>query len=304
MKIKLFPILLSFALISCGGSNEENSIDEENDAVEVVDSLQTESYVAGDMNVISTVYGNILALNLKRQGLSFLNAEKFTQDVSDHIANKTTGLQVDTLVSQLTRIQKATNNFAVMTDEQKSDAQEIFGTLFYFDFQKAPFFEELVVKNFGDGFVDSWNNGTQPSQEAYKVYADYNAKQASQKGDDFLAANAKRPEVKVTETGLQYEIIREGNGERPSDTNTVIAHYEGTLIDGTVFDSSYDRGEPTEFPLNRVIPGWTEGLQLMDIGSKYKLYIPYNLGYGAQGAGAQIPPYSALIFTIELKEIK
>ena len=123
-------------------------------------------------------------------------------------------------------------------------------------------------------------------------------------GENFLAENAKRPEVKTTESGLQYEVITEGKGKKPAATDVVKVHYRGTTIDGTVFDSSYDRGEPAEFPLNRVIAGWTEGLQLMSVGSKYKLYIPYQLGYGERGAGQDIKPYSALIFDVELLEIK
>ncbi len=123
-------------------------------------------------------------------------------------------------------------------------------------------------------------------------------------GEAFLAENAKREGIKTTASGLQYEVITEGNGPRPKATDTVEVHYEGTLIDGTVFDSSYKRGEKISFGLNQVIKGWTEGLQLMSVGSKYKLYIPYQLGYGERGAGASIPPYAALIFTVELFAIK
>lgn len=130
------------------------------------------------------------------------------------------------------------------------------------------------------------------------------AGQAKESGEKFLAENAKRPEVKTTPSGLQYEIIEATIGQKPKATDKVKVHYEGTLTDGTVFDSSYKRGEPITFGLNQVIKGWTEGLQLMSIGSKYKLYIPYQLGYGAQGAGAAIPPYAALIFTVELLGIE
>ncbi len=123
-------------------------------------------------------------------------------------------------------------------------------------------------------------------------------------GEKFLQENALREEVKVTESGLQYEVLVQGKGPKPTAEQTVKVHYEGTLIDGTVFDSSYKRGEPIEFPLNGVIKGWTEGLQLMPKGSKYKLYIPYELGYGERGAGQSIPPFAALIFTVELLDIK
>ncbi len=130
------------------------------------------------------------------------------------------------------------------------------------------------------------------------------AKAAKEQGEKFLEQNKQRPSVKTTPSGLQYEILEPALGMKPKPTDTVRVHYEGTLIDGTVFDSSYKRGESITFPLNGVIAGWTEGLQLMSIGAKYKFYIPYQLGYGERGAGAQIPPYAALIFTVELLGIE
>ena len=130
------------------------------------------------------------------------------------------------------------------------------------------------------------------------------AGEAKAAGEAFLAENAKREGVKVTESGLQYEVLEATIGQKPKATGKVRVHYEGTLIDGTVFDSSYKRGESITFGLNQVIKGWTEGLQLMSIGSKYKLYLPYQLAYGERGAGANIPPYAALIFTVELLGIE
>ena len=129
-------------------------------------------------------------------------------------------------------------------------------------------------------------------------------KLAKKEGEEFLKANAQKPDVITRPSGLQYMVLKEGTGKSPKASDTVKCHYEGFLIDGTVFDSSVQRGEPATFPLNQVIAGWTEGLQLMSIGSKYKLYIPYQLGYGERGAGAQIPPYSTLIFTVELLGIE
>ena len=140
-----------------------------------------------------------------------------------------------------------------------------------------------------------------------KFFSELEAKiagEAKAAGEAFLAENAKREGVKVTESGLQYEVLEATIGQRPKATDKVRVHYEGTLIDGTVFDSSYKRGESITFGLNQVIKGWTEGLQLMSIGSKYKLYLPYQLAYGERGAGANIPPYAALIFTVELLGIE
>ena len=119
----------------------------------------------------------------------------------------------------------------------------------------------------------------------------------------FLEENAKKEGVKVTNSGLQYIVLEEGNGENPKATDTVKVHYEGTLINGQIFDSSIKRGEPVEFPLNHVIPGWTEGLQLMKVGAKYRFFIPSELAYGEHGAGEMIPPNSALIFEVELLDI-
>ena len=122
-------------------------------------------------------------------------------------------------------------------------------------------------------------------------------------GEAFLAENSKRDEITVTESGLQYEVLTAGDGEKPVAASTVRTHYHGTLIDGTVFDSSVDRGEPAEFPVGGVISGWTEALQMMPVGSKWRLYLPYQLAYGERGAGGAIGPYASLIFDVELLEI-
>ena len=150
----------------------------------------------------------------------------------------------------------------------------------------------------------SYQEAQQVLGKFFQELAEKVAGEAKKAGEEFLAANVKREGVKVTASGLQYEVLEATLGQKPKATDTVKVHYEGTLIDGTVFDSSYRRGEPISFGLNQVIKGWTEGLQLMSIGSKYKLYIPYELGYGAQGAGQSIPPYAALVFMVELLGIE
>lgn len=142
-------------------------------------------------------------------------------------------------------------------------------------------------------------------QEAkQRAAAEEKGKAAKVAGENFLAENGKKEGVVTLPSGLQYQVLREGNGKKPKATDQVECHYEGTLIDGTIFDSSYKRGQTATFPLNGVIAGWTEGLQLMQEGAKYRFFIPYQLGYGANGAGASIPPYAALVFDVELIAVK
>ena len=140
-------------------------------------------------------------------------------------------------------------------------------------------------------------------EEKQRAAAAEAGKAAREAGEKYLAENAKKEGVVTLPSGLQYKVLTEGNGKKPKATDKVKCHYEGMLIDGTLFDSSIQRGEPATFPLNGVIAGWTEGLQLMAEGSKYRLFIPYNLGYGERGAGASIPPYAALVFDVELIEV-
>ena len=129
------------------------------------------------------------------------------------------------------------------------------------------------------------------------------AKVLSAEGIAFLEENAKRPEITVTESGLQYEVLATGEGKKPTAESTVRVDYHGTLINGTVFDSSYERGQPAEFPVGGVIKGWTEALQMMPVGTKWRIYVPHELAYGERGAGAAIAPFSTLVFDVELHEI-
>ena len=161
---------------------------------------------------------------------------------------------------------------------------------------------ELKVDNAeAQTLVQNFFQEQEAKQQAAAVEAGKVAKAA---GEAFLAENGKKDGVVTLPSGLQYQVLKEGNGKKPSATDQVVCHYEGTLIDGTVFDSSYQRNQPATFGLNQVIPGWTEGVQLMQEGAKYRFFIPYNLAYGERGAGAQIPPFAALVFDVELIEVK
>ncbi len=137
-------------------------------------------------------------------------------------------------------------------------------------------------------------------EEKQKAAAGKNVEESKK----FFAENGKKDGIKTTKSGLQYQVITEGKGDKPKATDRVSVHYKGTLLDGSTFDSSYERGEPATFPLNAVIPGWTEGLQLMTVGSKYKLFVPPELGYGERGAGPKIGPNAALIFEVELLKVE
>ena len=141
-------------------------------------------------------------------------------------------------------------------------------------------------------------------QEFFNKTAELKTEELKKEGAEFLEENSKKEGVVTLPSGLQYVVMVEGTGAIPELTDKVKTHYHGTLIDGTVFDSSVDRGEPTSFPVNGVIAGWTEALQLMKVGSKWRLFIPYDLAYGERGAGQQIGPYTALIFEIELLDIE
>ena len=177
----------------------------------------------------------------------------------------------------------------------------------------------LSIEDFGNAIKDviEGNELKLSNQEAQTIVQEFfrkqeeklNAEKAEKgkatkaEGEKYLAENAKKEGVVTLPSGLQYKVIKEGNGKKPKATDKVKCHYEGFLIDGKVFDSSIQRGEPAVFPLNQVIAGWTEGLQLMQEGAKYRFFIPYDLAYGANGAGGAIPPYAALVFDVELIEV-
>ena len=152
----------------------------------------------------------------------------------------------------------------------------------------------------GQQIVNAFFRDLEAKQNAAKAEA---GKAAKEEGAKFLAENAKKEGITVTKSGLQYEVLTEGTGKKPKATDTVRCHYEGRLLDGSVFDSSYKRNAPADFGLQQVIAGWTEGVQLMSEGSKFRFYIPYMLAYGEGGAGASIPPFATLIFDVELIKV-
>jgi FKBP-type peptidyl-prolyl cis-trans isomerase FklB len=174
-------------------------------------------------------------------------------------------------------------------------------------------FPDIDIKNFEAAIKDVLDDSKEPTvsgADAQKKIQEYFSKQQAkasesvvEEGRKFLATNSKKENVVTLESGLQYEVIKAGEGAKPSLNDQVTTHYHGTLIDGTVFDSSVERGQPASFPVNGVIKGWTEALQLMNVGSKWRLFVPYDLAYGERGAGPQIGPFTTLIFEVELISI-
>lgn len=172
--------------------------------------------------------------------------------------------------------------------------------------------ENFSIESFAKSIADVMSGAKteMTAVEAQKMLNEYfqekeaqDAKKNIEAGKAYLKENGSRNDVVTTASGLQYEVLQEGTGKSPKATDKVRCHYEGRLTDGTVFDSSYQRGEPADFGLNQVIAGWTEGVQLMKEGAKYRFHIPYLLGYGERGAGASIPPYATLVFDVELIKV-
>ena len=174
-------------------------------------------------------------------------------------------------------------------------------------------FEDINLNNFEAGIKDVLEKDVEAKisdNQAQAIIQSYFSKKQQkqsesviEEGINFLRENGKRESVTTLASGLQYEVVNDGTGSKPTIEDNVTTHYHGTLIDGTIFDSSVDRGEPASFPVGGVIKGWTEALQLMSVGSKWKLYVPYDLAYGERGAGPQIGPFSTLIFEVELISI-
>lgn len=198
--------------------------------------------------------------------------------------------------------------FASARDSASYSLGVLLGTQFSSGLNEADLNQDLFAEAFrialagGETAIDVETAGQCYSRYMSAVQEEA-VKAQKKQSDDFFVENGKRQGVVTTASGLQYEVVRLGDGAMPGASDEVLVHYEGTLLDGSKFDSSYDRGEPTKFRCNQVIKGFSEGLQLMPVGSKYTLYIPYDLGYGERGAGNMIRPYSALIFTVELLDI-
>lgn len=309
MKNVLIFTLLLFGALTIFAAEEK-----ETETATAEKQETTKQEVKPNMKDFSYSLGYEMYTNNKKYKL-VLSPEKLIEGIDDGYANAAPKFKQDDVKAQHVAF------MAHMQADGESDFKDEKGILSYFTgFQ--------VGKNFTANGIDSLDKneilaGIKDAEEGKEPRLDEAGRKASMAAMDevvkakakakaeavkveskkFLEENAKKEGVKVTESGLQYQVIKEGEGAKPKATDTVKVHYKGTLVDGKEFDSSYKRGEPISFPLNGVIKGWTEGLQLMPVGSTYRFFIPSDLGYGDRGAGADIPGGAALIFDVELIEI-
>jgi FKBP-type peptidyl-prolyl cis-trans isomerase FklB len=267
---------------------------------------------------LSFVHGVGMAQGVTSQDFTFIDLELMGNTFLVLQSKTEKLIEADTVDAQLREIAVVTQNFKVLSTEQASEVTKLFANLFYQTELFHPALAETNVVKVVEGIVSFVKKEEMPSEEMIKPYKDImdefqkksdakdleKSKVVGDAGYAFLAENAKKKGVKVTESGLQYEIIKGGEGVCPNMNNEVTVHYEGSSIEGNVFDSSYEREEEISFELKQVITGWVEGLQLMNSGSKYKFYIPQQLAYGDKGAGSAVAPFEALIFTIELISFK
>ena len=261
MKIKLLSLtLLTVGLLSCGGTKDSAS-------------EETTFENKSDMGLVSYVHGVMFSRQLKNQRLPFINPDDLIKDFAEYKKNGLGSFNAEDAINELRNLAQKTDNFASIEGADLDKAKSIFSQLYFDDIKQSPIANEMNFEKFEEGMVTFWKDGKTPSQDSITIFTNYMRNAVIKVGDTFLSENSKNEGVQVTPSGLQYEVLREGFGERPTDTSKVLAHYEGTLLNGQKFDSSYDRGEPIEFPLNGVIAGWTEGVQLMEVGEKTRFWI-------------------------------
>ena len=303
MKKLLFLVLPAIFLFACnsGKNNDKEDQQTKEEQVDFSDEISNTSYSIGMQISESLITGG---LN------DYVNIDKIVDGLNDQLDEKSDiSLQEadQILQSFVVDIQNS-----VDVSSSASSASYAIGVQIGENFIMQGLDTVLNIGSLKIGLKDHFEKKSkigieEANQNVQKFFSEFQKSQSGDKiaeGEKFLEENGKRSEVTTTESGLQYEVLEVGNGPKPSLSSTVKTHYHGTLLDGTVFDSSVERGEPISFPLTGVISGWTEALQLMPVGSKWKLYLPYDLAYGEKGSPGGIAPYETLIFEVELIDIE
>jgi len=308
--------LLALTLISCGDGSVDNSEElvTTNDAGEykMQIELETEQLFEGitkqyDMVSLSYAHGVATSAQLKREQLDFIDINVFLNHLDEYFENRSTVPDKAEMSMKVQGIaQRNQGSLKDVSGLDKEVVEESVAALFFDLFVDHVAFTSVDVAQFKKGVNEAWlSNEIEGGQELIQGYFEYKGNFTKELGLQFLLENKLREEVSETASGLQYEIITESSDveDKPTPESEVTVHYHGELLNGKVFDSSYNRGETISFALNEVIPGWTEGLQLMSLGSKYRFYIPYELAYGERG-NPSIPGFSMLIFDVELFEFE
>jgi FKBP-type peptidyl-prolyl cis-trans isomerase FklB len=248
-----------------------------------------------DMNQVSYSFGQNIRQKIKQQGITDLIEPEFISSFAK--AKNNSDVNLDEVNSKLNEIRQAQGRYP---DSRRALSKYI-GMYYGATEGAGDFLNNMMVVVFAKGFTDKGKEINALGVNCDSLFTSEKNKYNEFLGKRYLEENKKRTEVKTTASGLQYEVLEKGDGDLPNENSDVTVHYKGTLVSGDVFDSSLDRGQPISFNLQGVIPGWTEGLQLMPKGAKYRFYIPYELGYGGRAAG-KIPPYSTLVFEVQLIE--
>lgn len=307
-------IFISFAALaviasSCGSNDSSEAVTGtgKNYKMNVpikIDGIVKEISKQYDIKNLSYTHGVATAQQLKMERLDFVDIKSFLQYVKEfHDKKKTLPSKMDVSM-KIQQIAQANNGLDSLNVADKKVVEEGIAALFYDLFISHSSFSNLSWEDFERGCTDLWEKGSVENEQALaESYFAYKTNFSKDLSTKFLEQNKTRKVVTETASGLQYEVLEKGNGESPKSTNEVTVHYHGEMLDGKVFDSSYHRGDSISFKLDQVIPGWTEGVQLMTKGSKYRFYIPYQLAYGENGTPG-IPPFSTLIFDVELIDFK
>lgn len=313
---------IALSIVSCGGENSDKDV--KNSDSETENIALGKSDLKTEMDSVSYALGFNIADSFIKQKVTGLNGKRLAKGYDDFLAGTLTmDLAKSTQVFQGFMMKHQAAMQANPDLEVSNEAPYMDSVSYALGVNISQNYKQLGIEGIksdllSQAFSDvSKGKGTMDEAAALAILQSFGQKQQAiaaekakiefagniEEGEKFLAKNGKRPEVTTLPSGLQYEIVKEGKGEIPTMMDKVSTHYHGTLIDGTVFDSSIERGAPIEFGVGGVIAGWTEALKLMPVGSKWKLYIPYNLAYGERGSGPKIGPYSTLIFDIELLAI-
>lgn len=298
-------------LASCGNGNTTPSTDGTTTTASTTNTTADTKFSQAFGTLVGTDFGR---LGITADAIVLADLTAAAQAALDGKPSMELQMANQTMQQNMEALAQAKGNpqgAAPRTPEQKTAFSQAIGTLLGDNLKQNLADSKVDVKAFSEALAAALaGTPVMTPEEAQKTYqaaaeAAMKAKQGplEKAGKDFLATNKDKKGVTTTASGLQYEVVKEGKGAKPTIANTVKVHYHGTLIDGSVFDSSVERGEPIEFPLGNVIKGWQEGVQLMTPGSKYRFYIPHELGYGSQPAG-KIPPFSTLIFDVELIAVK